>query len=291
MKLGYSGADFSKYRYKPMLHINFPSSILLIFICGLGSSCHGQSANIIPLKQAHAHNDYLQSNPLTDALDAGFCSVESDIFLSDGELLVGHYRWTLKKSRTLKKLYLEPLMKQVERNNGRVYRDGPLFTLLIDIKENGTGVYPELKKQLLEFESMLCGLRNGQYEYRAIQVVISGSCPRKLIEADTQRLVAIDGRLSDLDSKAPANLIPMISARWGSTFKWRGRSEIDDAELAKLKSIVHSSHQMQRRVRLWASPESTAVWQQLLDVGIDHINTDNLKKLQSFLLLKHQPEK
>jgi hypothetical protein len=44
------------------------------------------------LEHAHAHNDYLHQRPLLDALDHGFCSVEADIFLVDGELLKGARR-------------------------------------------------------------------------------------------------------------------------------------------------------------------------------------------------------
>ena len=42
------------------------------------------------LPAAHAHNDYLHKRPLLDALAQGFCSVEADIFLVDGALLVAH---------------------------------------------------------------------------------------------------------------------------------------------------------------------------------------------------------
>ncbi len=45
-----------------------------------------------PLPQAHAHNDYEHERPLLDALSHGFCSVEADIYLVDGALLVAHDR-------------------------------------------------------------------------------------------------------------------------------------------------------------------------------------------------------
>jgi len=45
-----------------------------------------------PLDHAHAHNDYVHARPLLDALDRGFGSVEADVFLVDGALLVAHAR-------------------------------------------------------------------------------------------------------------------------------------------------------------------------------------------------------
>ena len=46
------------------------------------------AAQPTPLIHAHAHDDYEHTRPLLDALDHGFCSVEADIYLVDGKLLV-----------------------------------------------------------------------------------------------------------------------------------------------------------------------------------------------------------
>src|SRR5204862_3959746 len=62
-----------------------------------------------PLIRAHAHNDYEHSRPLLDALDRGFCSIEADVWLVDGRLLVAHDRNAVKAERTLQTLYLDPL--------------------------------------------------------------------------------------------------------------------------------------------------------------------------------------
>lgn len=96
-----------------------------------------EPAEVTPLPNAHAHNDYYHKRPLLDALDHGFCSVEADVFLVDGELLVGHDRRELTAERSLRKLYLDPLRRRVKENGGRVYREPGEFTLLVDFKTNG----------------------------------------------------------------------------------------------------------------------------------------------------------
>src|SRR5437773_6651310 len=87
-----------------------------------------------PLVHAHAHNDYEHKRPLLDALDHGFCSVEADIYLVDGKLLVGHNRKDLRPNKTLETLYLEPLRERIRAYGGKVYRAGPTVHLLIDVK-------------------------------------------------------------------------------------------------------------------------------------------------------------
>src|SRR2546430_17530750 len=88
-------------------------------------------ASPTPLTRVHAHNDYEHKRPLFDALDHGFCSIEADIYLVDGQLLVAHMRSQVKPERTLEKLYLDPLREQVKQNGGRGYAAGAEGTLLV----------------------------------------------------------------------------------------------------------------------------------------------------------------
>src|ERR1700680_4345384 len=96
---------------------------------------------VTPLKNAHAHNDYEHKRPLLDALDQGFGSVEADVFLVDGALLVGHERADLRPERTLQKLYLDPLRARIKANGGRVYKNGPAIWLLVDVKTEAKTTY------------------------------------------------------------------------------------------------------------------------------------------------------
>src|SRR5439155_5015135 len=112
-------------------------------------------ATVSPLKNAHAHNDYLHPRPLFDALDQGFCSVEADVFLVDGNLLVGHSAVELKPDRTLESLYLDPLRDRVRANRGKVSRDGPPFWLLVDVKSEAKSTYAALHDVLSRYADLL----------------------------------------------------------------------------------------------------------------------------------------
>lgn len=108
------------------------------------------------LERAHAHNDYEHERPLYDALDNGFKSVEADVWLVDGELLVAHDREAVQPGRTLESLYLAPLRETIKRNRGSVYRGDPdNFTLLIDIKSEGVSTYLALHRELRRYQQIL----------------------------------------------------------------------------------------------------------------------------------------
>jgi len=239
-----------------------------------------------PLPKGHSHNDYWHQRPLQDALSFGFCSVEADVFLVDGQLLVGHDRHELKSGRTLESLYLRPLMDRVQENEGSVYPSGPRFTLLIDFKADGAATYETLRVNLEPYQEMLAGYRGGVFRDGAVQIVVSGDRPISEIIADADRLVSIDGRLSDLESNLPSDTLPLISDRWTSHFKWRGDGTMGETERQYLRDIVRKAHDADRRVRFWATPESEAVWDELVNAGVDHINTDQLDRLSRYLQVR-----
>ena len=240
-------------------------------------------AQIAPRRAAHAHNDYLHTRPLLDALDQGFCSVEADVFLIGGKLLVAHTRLEVVNSRTLESLYLEPLQKRVDDNGGSVYRDGKQFGLLIDLKSEAESTYRSLHEVLARYAKLFTRVENGQVSSGPVQVVISGNRPQEFIASQPLRYCGIDGRLSDLESDKPAHLMPMISDNWTSHFKWRGVGEMPEEERAKLIDIVQKAHAKGRTVRFWATPEEAALWKELKSAGVDHINTDKLAELSAFL--------
>ena len=256
-----------------------PGVVALVLVCG----CVNLLAQPKPLTNVHAHNDYEHTRPLLDALDHGFCSVEADIHLADGQLLVAHNRSAVKPERTLEALYLDPLRERVKKNGGRVYSGGPEVTLLIDIKGQWQTTYPVLRKTLEKYAEMLTTFKDGVRRPGAVLAIVTGDRSTEMFAGESIRCAAFDGTLQDLDSDAPADLIPWISSNWATAFKWRGKGEIPDAERAKVKEIVAKAHQHGRRVRFWGAPDQPVFWREMLADGVDLLNTDNLDGAQKFL--------
>jgi hypothetical protein len=239
-----------------------------------------------PLLNVHAHNDYEHKRPLFEALEHGFCSVEADIYLVDGQLLVAHDRSQVTPERTLQNLYLDPLRERVRKNGGRVYRGGPECTLLIDLKSDWRVIYPVLHGVLKEYAGMLTIFRGGTIETNAIVAIITGNRSHEMFAGETVRYAAFDGDLDDLESNESASLIPWISSNWAQTFHWPGKGPMPEPEKVKLKEIVAKAHQHGRRVRFWGAPDQPVFWSEMLANGVDLINTDDLAGLQEFLLKK-----
>jgi len=266
---------------------------IIVFVCLVFTSlatgrASTSDSEIIPLSQAHAHNDYRHDRPLLDALAHGFCSVEADIFLVDGDLFVAHDREEIKPDRTLRGLYLDPLRKRIQQNSGRVYPNGPDFTLLIDIKTEADSTYRVLHKILAEYRDIFTSFGPEGRRSKAVLAIISGNRSLEFMESQEVRYAGYDGRLTDLKSDAPASLVPMISDHWSRHFTWKGNGPMPAEERRKLKEIVQSAHKKGRRVRFWATPDHPspareALWRELIAAGVDVLNSDDLKGLQQFL--------
>ncbi|MFH8618790.1 phosphatidylinositol-specific phospholipase C/glycerophosphodiester phosphodiesterase family protein [Streptomyces sp. NPDC017979] len=250
----------------------------------------GQPPRTRPLRRAHAHNDYLHPRPLHDALAHGFTSLEADVFLVDGDLLVAHTPAELDPARTLRSLYLDPLLARVRANHGDVYRGHRRpVQLLVDIKADGVACYLELDRQLRAYRRMLTRWSNGRTYPGVITPVVSGDrAARAPMEAQRQRYAAYDGRLDDLGAAAPASFVPLISSNWNQNFGWQGVGPFPPAERARLHALAAAAHQQGRRIRFWATPDAPgpardALWAELLAAGVDHLNTDDLAGLERFL--------
>ncbi|WP_372411117.1 phosphatidylinositol-specific phospholipase C/glycerophosphodiester phosphodiesterase family protein [Streptomyces luteireticuli] len=243
-----------------------------------------------PLRHAHAHNDYEHPHPLTDALGHGFDSVEADIWFVDGQLLVAHDAGRLDPRRTLESLYLDPLLRRVRANHGRVYRGYDLsLQLLIDIKTPGDPTYRALSRHLQRYHEMLTVAADGRVRRGAVTAVVSGDRgARAPMAAERVRHAFYDGRLDDLGTGVPASFIPLVSDDWGRHFAWRGVGPIPEHERTRLRRITATARREGRQVRFWATPDAPgpareALWRELLAAGTGYLNTDDLAGLEAFL--------
>lgn len=237
------------------------------------------------LTRAHAHNDYEHTRPLLDALEQGFGSVEADVYLVNGELLVAHNREDVRPERTLENLYLAPLKKRFYEKK-EILPGLKTLILLVDIKSEAVATYQALEKQLEGYRSMLTLFEGDEIKTNAVTTILSGNRPRDYVAGQAKRWVAIDGRLPDLEQNPPRSLIPLVSDNWSQHFKWTSDALARDQRY-KLDEIVAKAHKQGRILRFWAIPDRQEAWNLLYDANVDLINTDHLAELGRFLRAKN----
>ncbi len=244
------------------------------------STTIGFSQNQRPHINAHSHNDFENVNPLMDALHNGFTSVEADVHLQGGKLLVSHDRPN-KKSSSLEKLYLAPLDSLLKVNSGRVYKESTTpFYLMIDIKTEAKTTYLALKQVVRNYPALLCNSSGNC----PVQIFLSGNRPLAMIAKERYAGLAVDGHPTDIGKGFYSELIPVISDNYKNWSSWNGRTKPTAKDLHRIRKLAHQVHAEGKKLRLWAIPDNELAWAALLDAGVDFINTDRLAELNTYLI-------
>lgn len=246
----------------------------------------GIEAQAPRLQQAHAHNDYRHARPLLDAVDRGFNSIEADVHLVDGQLLVAHDRDSVHTTRTLESLYLAPLRKHVELHGGWIRARGQPLTLLIDVKSDSEATYVVLDALLRRYADILTIFTAATVVEGPVVAVISGKRAIGAMKRAQVRFAALDGRLGDLEgsSRETRVLIPLVSDSWDRITKWKGEGPAPSNVRRDVARVVRLAHKNGQRIRFWGIPDNEAVWQLLLEEKVDLIGADDLDALRSFML-------
>jgi hypothetical protein len=261
---------------------NFFFLILLI-------SSIDSSAQVIPLPDAHAHNDYQHERPLFDALEYGFTSIEVDVLLINNELFVGHDlpEEVDHSLPTLLESYLLPLDSIIRLNDGWLYPgNDQICYLMIDIKSGGAETYMILNQQLQPYISWI--RKPHEPMEGSIIIFLSGNRPIDIVINDPNTLFSLDGRPEDLGKGFSKDIMPVISQSFYRYSNWQGNVEIPEEDKAKIRKLANEVHLENKMLRLWATPESPDAWNTLQDLGVDLINSDDLEGLSNYLLKKQE---
>lgn len=242
-------------------------------------------AQPVPIAEAHAHNDYWHFRPLLQALDNGFMSVEADVHLLKGDLLVAHEAFFTRKGRSLEKLYLRPLYERAKANDFRsIYADGPQeFTLYIDIKQGCPHICDTLIAQLQRYADMLTVWEHGKKRPGAVHVIM-GACGREheWLNAE-KRWFSFDAGFGAVGGVFDSTAIARVSTSLRSYCQWRGHGSMAPEELEQLRKAIAAAHAEGREVRFWAATNRPKVWELLLNEGADLINVDRLRRFRRFM--------
>lgn len=233
---------------------------------------------------AFSHNDYERAHPLADALSYNFNCVEADLWLIDGELYVSHDSVAPDPDITFEKLYLQPLVERIRKNNDKVYpgSDRP-FYLMVDCKTDGEAMYPVLKKKLEPYESLFCHEKDGKLQESAVLFYLSGNNPRKAVTAETDRFIFLDGTIKDLGKDVPAVLMPVVSDNYKAYIGWNGEGEMPADKLEKMRGYIRQTHAEGKLFRWWGAPDTPEFKKLFIKEGVDLIGADDLQSLSKIL--------
>ncbi|OWK71786.1 alkaline phosphatase [Pedobacter sp. AJM] len=249
---------------------------LLFIIFGIQSV---SAQRKLTANNGHSHNDYKQQIPLLQAYYAGMGSIEADVFYRDGELYVAHESNEIKPGKTLKKIYLDPLVALFKQNGNQPYASASQkLQLVIDIKEDYPHVLATLIKQLKGYASVFDQSKNPS----AIKIVMSGDVPPADQFSQYPQMIFFDGRPGMNYTDEQLKHIGMISDDLSHFSVWNGKGTPTPPDLQKMKNVIAEAHRMGKPFRFWATKDSPNSWKELEQMGADWIGTDRPTVLGEF---------
>jgi alkaline phosphatase len=250
--------------------------ICMVVALGIWSGNHAQNYLNYSVANAHSHNDYMQDVPFWDAYYAHFGSVEADVFPVKGQLWVAHTEKELSPDRTLDHLYLSNISRQIKLNKGHIYSGNPQkLQLLIDIKKDAPASLTALVNELKKYPEIT--------DNPAIRIVITGDRPEPKDFKNYPDYLYFDGNPDQDYTADQLKRVGMFSSDFAGLVKWSGKGIPGDEETAKIRKAVEKAHARNKPVRFYGAPDFTNAWVNLMDLGVDYLNTDHIPDLKKFL--------
>lgn len=228
------------------------------------------------LPAKHSHNDYEQPFPFYTAYNNQFESIEADIFLENGQILVAHTDKELEPERTLANLYLHPIDSILKKNNGLVYSgQNNKLQLLIDCKTEPYSTLRALIDLLKKYPAITSGAN--------VKLVITGNRPAAEDYSKYPSYIYFDGRPDEHYSKAALQKVALISVGFSQYSEWNGYSKLTPQEEEKLKRVIAEAEKLNKPFRFWGCPDTVVAWEAFIKMGVAFINTDHIEQLAGFL--------
>jgi alkaline phosphatase len=225
----------------------------------------------------HSHNDYEQPTPFWTAYNAQFGSIEADVFLVNGTLLVAHDEKELRRGkRTLEDYYLKPLAGEIAKHPGHPYADtSRQLQMLIDVKADSTAVLAALVTLLEKYPALS--------QTPSLIWVISGNRPPQSMYTSYPSFIAFDGVPATHYSPEALSRIVMMSDDLHSYTHWNGLDTIPATDRKAIRAVIALSHDLHLPIRFWDAPDFPNAWDQLMQLRVDFINTDHIRQLEAYL--------
>jgi alkaline phosphatase len=247
----------------------------LLFAVLLISSVHAQPSHYT-VANVHSHNDYEQAVPFHWAYNASFGSIEADVFLIRDTLFLAHDTPELKRHRTLEDWYIKPLDSCVASHNGYPYADTLRnLQMLIEPKLAGVPTVAALLRLLKRYPRLTANIR--------LRWTITGNRPDPSSFPTYPSFIWFDGEFSKNYTPQALARVALFSDDYRNYSHWWGRDTLPAVDKARLAAAIARAHAYGKPIRFWDAPDAPVAWKQLMELGVDYLNTDHIKALATYL--------
>jgi alkaline phosphatase len=254
-------------------------TLLTALLLNMGMAASAQ-IKAYTVADAHSHNDYKNNIPFYRAYEKGFGSIEADVYAVNGRLMVAHDKKEISAKRSLKILYIDPLIEKFNRDPQRHLR------LLIEIKEDYKAILPLVISELKPLEKYFA------YDGHPgrLSIVMTGAVPPAAVMPNYPDWISFDVDHLDGFTAAQWKKIGLVSFPLSKYVHWNGKGVFNTEEIKRIKGGIDSVHNAGKKVRFYETLDTKSSWLAMLRLGVDVIGTDDIEGLGNFLNRKETSE-
>ncbi|WP_234648432.1 alkaline phosphatase [Dyadobacter sp. CY356] len=227
--------------------------------------------------QAHSHNDNRQLKPFREASDQQFGSVETDLMLKNGKLYSVNHLEDTTPERTFEKMYLLPMIAQLEKNNGQIYSQNDItFQFLIDIKTKAVETLDILVKELEKHPEIIAPGSN-------IKIVVSGNIPVPELFFQYPQYISFDGNPDIIYTPQQLERVALISQSFSKYTSWNGEGPLPKNDKKLISRVVQKTHGLNKKIRFWDTPDNINTWKTMMALQVDFLDTGKVIQMGDYL--------
>lgn len=166
---------------------------------------------------------------------------------------------------------------------------GQTTYLFVDVKTDGNETWPYIVDALkpLNDKGYLTYYNGSTINYGPITVIGTGNTPYEYVSAQDNRYYFYDGPIATLNSSYPNTLNPIASGSLAQIVGDIAPSGLNSTQLALVKKLIDNAHEADIMTRFWEVawwPVATrnTLYRQLLALGTDLLNADDLELASKF---------
>jgi len=252
---------------------------LTALLISMSMAAHAQ-IKAYTVADAHSHNDYKNNIPFYRAYEKGFGSIEADVYAVNGQLMVAHDKKEISAKRSLKILYIDPLIEKLNSDPQRHLR------LLIEIKDDYKAILPLVISELKPLEKYFA------YDGHPgrLSIVMTGAVPPADVMPNYPDWILFDVDHLDGFTAGQWKKIGLVSFPLSKYVHWNGKGVFNDEEIKRIKGGIDSVHNAGKKARFFETPDTKSSWLAMLRLGVDVIGTDDIEGLGNFLNRKEKSE-
>jgi len=241
------------------------------------NSTLAQTVESYSTAQAHSHNDSRQVRPFTEAYDQQFGSIETDVFLKKGALYAVNHEVDATTDRSLSKLYLLPVSRELEKNNGMIYIQNDVYLQLIfDLITPASETMPVLIKELEKFKNLT-------EQDCTVKIVISGNIPAPELFDKYPDYIKFEGSPDVNYTPAQLERVALIGQSLQKYTAWNGEGPLSKNDKKSISKVVQKAHELGKKIRFRDVPDNINTWKTMMALQVDYLDTGKVIQMGDYL--------